>query len=70
MHTKDISNVRRLQWVSVEDWSEVPETYAALLPFGSKIGEKDIDAFVENLFRDVARKLNIAYADIAPTLQD
>lgn len=60
MNAKDIS---KLNWVPVTDWSELTQTYFTL--FGESYFQKtDIEIFIENIFRDIARKLNLSYNDI------
>lgn len=60
MNAKDIS---KLNWVPVTDWSELTQTYFTL--FGESYVQKtDIEIFIENIFRDIARKLNLSYNDI------
>lgn len=60
MNAKDI---RKLNWVPVTDWSELTQTYFDFFgkPFVSKT---DIEIFIENIFKDIARKLNLSYNDI------
>ena len=60
MNAKDI---RQLNWVPVTDWSELTQTYFTL--FGeSYIQKTDIEIFIENIFKDIARKLNLSYNNI------
>lgn len=68
MEAKDVLN---LPWKNVTDWSELSASYA------DKIGQPnqqnyvsviDVNVFVENLFRDIARKLNIPYKKLKPIL--
>ncbi len=60
MNAKDI---RKLNWVLVTDWSELTQTYFTL--FGESYVQKtDIEIFIENIFKDIARKLNLSYNDI------
>ena len=60
MNAKGIS---KLNWVPVTDWNELAQTYFDFwgTPFVSKT---DIEIFIENIFRDIARKLNLSYNDI------
>lgn len=59
----DVSKVRNLKWVPVADWSELPKTW---LGKDGKyyVCEYDVDSFVDNIFRDVARKLDISYEKV------
>lgn len=60
--------VRNLNWVKVEDWGEITATYDNM---GTRlITNNDIIAFVENIFRDVARKLDIPAKKLLPIMQD
>lgn len=59
--------VRNLNWVKVEDWGEITATYEDRN--GSLISENDIIAFVENIFRDVARKLDIPAKKVLPIMK-
>lgn len=59
MNAKDI---RKLNWVPVTDWSELtPTLFSFATPY---VGKRDIKNFIENIFRDISRKLNISYTDI------
>lgn len=60
--------VRNLNWVKVEDWGEITATYEEK---GERyITNNDIIAFVENIFREVARKLDIPAKKLLPIMQD
>lgn len=59
MNAKDI---RKLNWVPATDWSELtPTLFSFATPY---VGKRDIKNFIENIFRDISRKLNISYTDI------
>lgn len=59
MNAKDI---RKLNWVPVTDWSELtPTLFSFATPY---VGKRDIKNFIENIFRDISRKLNISFTDI------
>lgn len=66
MEAKDVMN---LPWKKVTDWSELSATEYIL--FGECfVCEADVNIFVENVFRDIARKLNIQYEQLKPILED
>lgn len=51
------------------DWSPLIGTYAN--PFGSfEVTENDINVFVENLYRDVARRLDFPFLEIRTFLEE
>lgn len=64
-----VNDVRKMEWGIVSDWSELTTTN-----FNSWndafVGEADVDCFVENIFKDVARKLDIAYAELEPIIKE
>lgn len=63
------NEVKNLKWVSVSDWSELTMT-----EFGGWnkefVGKSDVESFVENVFKDVARKLNIPYTELEPIFKE
>ncbi len=62
-------DVRGLPWVMVTNWSGLPASLSNR--DGSElVRSSDISGFVENIFRDVARKLGIPYEDLHPILMD
>ncbi len=64
MEAKD---VRNLPWKKVEDWSELSASHFNWRR-NSFVCETDVDMFVENLYRDIARQLNIPYEKLQPIL--
>ena len=61
--------VRNLNWVEVENWNTI--THSELGRNKQRfIGKEDIDSFVENIFRDIARKLNIPANKLLPILKE
>lgn len=64
MEAKEVLN---MPWTNVKDWSilsaskEKRNNYFVL--------EEDVDVFVENLFREVARKLHVSYDELLPILK-
>lgn len=60
--------VRNLNWVKVDDWDGMTATYEEKGEM--YISKKDIIAFVENIFREVARKLDIPAKKLLPIMQD
>lgn len=67
MHANE---VRNLKWVPVTDWSELTMTYYDTRDDVFFVGKLDVESFVENIFKDIARKLNISYAELKPVLQE
>lgn len=66
MKAKDI---KKLNWVPVTDWKDLTQTYINLYN-GKYVRKEDIECFIENICRDIARKLNISYIDIFPILKE
>ena len=63
------NEVKNLKWVSVSDWSELTMTH--FNTWGTAfVGKSDVESFVENVFKDVARKLNIPYTELEPILRE
>ena len=61
--------VRKLNWVKVKNWSDITQTEYGR--FNKKfIGEQDINSFVENIFRDIARRLDIPLKELLPILKE
>lgn len=65
----DANEVKNLKWMLVTDWSKLSKTYRGFLG-DLYVGESDVDCFVENVFKDVARRLNIAYSELEPILKE
>lgn len=64
MEEKDVTS---LSWKKVTDWSELSATYENR--WGECfVSETDVDVFVENVYRDIARQLNIPYEQLKPIL--
>ena len=59
-----LDDVRNLEWVEVKDWSGVLGTSSC-----GHIRESDIDNFVDNIFKDISRKLNISCEKLEPLLK-
>lgn len=66
MHANE---VRNLKWVPVSDWSELTRTSFNTFE-DAFVGKSDVESFVENVFKDVARKLNIPYSELEPILKE
>lgn len=64
MHT---DQVKKLKWLPVKNWKQLTQTKIGHWS-DNLVGKEDVDNFVENLFRDVSRKLNIDYSDLEPIL--
>ncbi len=64
MEAKDVMS---LPWKQVTDWSELSASIENWI--GDRfVGETDVNVFVENVYRDIARKLNIPYVQLKPIL--
>lgn len=66
MEAKDVKN---LPWKKVTDWSELTASDK------DKAGDyfvcaADVKVFVENVYRDISRQLNIPYEQLLPILKD
>ena len=70
----DASKVRNLRWVPVTDWTGLPKTTWQKEECGGRydyyVSECDINSFVDNIFRDVARKLDVSYEKVGPILRE
>ena len=55
-----------MPWTKVKDWSECPASNRRLREY--YITKKDIEIFVVNLFRDIARTLKIPYSELKSIL--
>lgn len=64
MEAKD---VRNLPWVQV-DWCDLPATNHSF--FEDYVCWRDVDSFVENVFKNVARELNIPFKELDPILKE
>lgn len=66
MYANDVKN---LKWVPVSDWSEL--TMTNINSWGTAfVGNSDVESFVQNVFKDVARRLNILYTELEPILKE
>ena len=61
--------VRNLNWVKVENWKDI-----TMSNYGDDnkmyIGKEDINSFVESIFRDISRKLDISSEKLIPLLKE
>ena len=53
--------VKNLNWITVTDWSKLSTTKFDKLA-SPYVKQADIDSFVENLFCEIATKLNVPYS--------
>lgn len=60
---------KKIRWTHVIDWSNLTTTSCDILD-GYDVSESDVDEFVENIFKEVARNLNIPYKEIKPILDE
>lgn len=61
------SDVKRFGWVGVEDWSALTQSVHTI-DDGLYVGFMDIEDFVESVFQESARQLNIPYEELKPVL--
>ena len=67
MEAKDVMN---LPWKKVTDWSELSASQRGRRDNCKYyVSSLDVNVFVENVFRDIARKLSIPYEGLKPILQ-
>lgn len=65
MEAKDVLN---LPWKKVTDFGDLSTTYEDFLGY-FYVCETDVDVFIENIYKDISRKLNISYEDLCPILK-
>lgn len=63
------SDVKKFGWMEVADWSKLTATVPTI-DDGLYVGEMDLDEFVENVFKECARQLNIPYEELRPILEE
>ena len=63
------SDVKKFGWMEVEDWSSLTESVSTI-DDGLYVGYMDIEQFVENVFQESARQLNIPYEELKPILEE
>lgn len=66
MEAKDVLS---LPWKKVTDWSELSESYKDSWYEKYFVCAEDVNVFIENVYRDIARKLNIPYEQLEPILK-
>ena len=64
----DLKDVKSMKWTRVPDWRGLSASCA--YSFGVFVTKIDIDNFVESIFWDVARRLNIPYTELEPILKE
>lgn len=65
----EVKDVTSLPWKKVTDWSELSASNEYWL--GDRfVCATDVNVFVENVYRDISRKLNIPYEQLKPILKD
>lgn len=61
--------VKNLTWVPVTNWKRLTKTSTDI--WGNyTVSKQDIECFVEKIFNDVAKKLNISYKELKPILRE
>lgn len=64
----EVKDVKSLPWKKVTDWSALCESYTNF--FGADfVTKKDVKVFVDNVYREIARQLNIPYEQLKPILE-
>lgn len=63
-----VEELRNLNWVAVTDWSQLTKTHLDNKN-NARVGMRDIEHFVENIFRETARKLKVSYVELQPILK-
>lgn len=68
----EAQDVMSLPWKKVTDWSELSASHEeqSIFDGGYYVCERDVDAFIENLFRDIARQLKTPYEQLESILRD
>ena len=66
MEAKDVMS---LPWKKVTDWSELSASYEDRWREKYFVCAVDVNVFIENVYRDIARKLNIPYEQLEPILK-
>jgi len=62
-------DVRNLKWIQLKNWDDI--TMTNYNDEGKRfISEKDLDIFVENVFKDICRTLNISIEELLPILKE
>ena len=62
-------DVKKFGWRRI-DFCSNPTPTVPTLDDGLYVGEMDLDEFVENVFKESALELNIAYEELRPILQE
>lgn len=62
----DAKDVKKLPWTKLTDWTQLPATSYER----DCVEESDINVFLENVYRDISRKLNISYELLLPILRE
>ena len=65
MGAKDVLN---LPWKKVTDFGDLSTTHEDRRGY-LYVCETDVDTFIENIYRDISRKLNISYENLCPILK-
>ena len=65
MEAKDVLN---LPWKKVTDFGGLSTTHEDRRGY-LYVCETDVDTFIENIYRDISRKLNISYENLCPILK-
>lgn len=65
----DAKDVKKLPWKKLTDWTELPAT-SATNHEENFVNEMDMNIFLENVYRDISRQLNISYERLLPILKE
>ena len=66
MEAKDLIH---LSWKKVEDWSELSASHYGTYTQNYRVAYVDVIVFVENIYKELSRKLNISYELLYPILK-
>ena len=61
-------HLRRMKWIPVKNWKNLTATHKGM--DGYLVSEEDVDIFVENLIREIARRLNLPYEEVDKVIKE
>lgn len=64
----NLEDVKNLRWIKVSDWDGLTETHFNK-DGDSFVSDNDMENFINNLFKEISRKLDIPYNDLIPILK-
>ncbi len=70
----NVKDVKKLPWVSIEDWSDLPATAIAggygVAAMQYNVSEENIDTFITSIYCEISRKLQISYDTLESLLRE